>query len=261
MAAPQVDNAVRLALVGGSALALSKAEGITFDTYYPGGLFGTMTFVLKTDVTHSLGIKPHQRIIATNGQTTVWEGEVIAPTYMPGVGFRYECAGAWATKLEPRGVRKPWADTRLSEEAWQYVTTTNGAEKCSIDRQSRIRFTPKREDWATNEYAAVVYIPPTGQTIKRITGTINLQEGAQQWALVLYNNTVPGSVITYNSNQTNTALDQTLATPSSSLAFSSGRMAIIHPPSVTGPCTRRSQISWCTPRQATLTSPRLLRTL
>jgi hypothetical protein len=181
-----IDNTLRIQLVNGYEPELEHAEAISFDTYYPGGLFGTLSFLVRRDVTRAWQLAGHQMIRVTNGLETVWEGETTAPAYIPGVGFRVDCLGYWAGILEARRWRKPWADTRL--ELWQYDETRNGAEKCNFDQRNRLRFTPKNETWGLNDNARLVLRVPTGETIKRISGSYALSEQAQ---------VSPSAVVTY----------------------------------------------------------------
>jgi hypothetical protein len=210
-----IDNTLRIQLVSGYEPELERAEAISFSTFYPGGLFGTLSFLVRRDVTRSWSLCGHQMIRVTNGPETVWEGETVAPAYIPGLGFRVDCLGYWAGILEARKWRKPWADKRLGEEAWVEVATNY--EAAWVDRQNRIHITPRTMRdaagndvaWALNQIHGVRYTAPTGETVKRIAGSFDLQEGAQQWQIEI--RTSDGTQWSRNTSGTG-AFDVTLAT-------------------------------------------------
>lgn len=195
---------------------LERAEGIAFGTGYPGGLFLEGSFYVPRDVLAAWAIGGASRIVIRNGLAVCYEGwvanlERLLDTY--GRGMLVPCMGAWGSILMKRRLNKPWCDTRLGEEAWAWNASASGAEKCTIDRYNRLRFTPKREAWSAGEQAIVTYTAPAGQTIKRIAFNYDLQEAGQKWVLGLWNhaavatiwqawasNPVPGTPIGYDSS-------------------------------------------------------------
>lgn len=216
-------NAIRLKLYNASNAevfgALDNADPPTFDKFYPGGLYGSMTVFVPADVTEESLIVLNYRVVAMNGLTIVWEGYVTgleAAIEQDRYGWSVTCIGFWGNYLMTRQINKPWADKRIDESVWVYQTaiaTFTAAEKCTVDRNNRIRFTPKAEAWSTNQFAAVAYTAPTGQTIKRVVFNYDLQEAAQAWQAGLYNVTAGSTVWNVTSSGTGSA-DTTLATPS-----------------------------------------------
>ena len=185
-------NALAISALSGTTqvtgAGLEAAEGLSFSTIYPAGLFAACTFYVPRDVTASWTLKAGHKLIVRNGMKTVWEGRVTAiGVDVDGVreGNNVTALGYWADVLMARGIRKPWADTRISDDPWQWLTTSPAAEKCTLDRNNRLRFTPKAEAHADTENAAVQYTAPTGQTIKRIAFNYDLQEAGQAWTLGL----------------------------------------------------------------------------
>lgn len=195
---------------------LDLASGVIFDKIYPGGQALSLTFFVPRGITASWSVHVGYRICAYNGMTMVWEGWItgIEPTLSSsGMGVNVTAAGAWSQFLMARKTRKPWADTRLGEDAWAWYTPLAGAEKCTVDRTNRIRFTPKAEAWISGDYAFVYYVAPTGQTVKRITLNYDLQEGAQAWELSVYNLTAAANELSRTTSN---------ATPGVTVAWDSG---------------------------------------
>lgn len=227
---------------------LENAGNIAFDRCYPGGQCVGMTFFVPRDITASWSVTNGQRVTAYNGLKMVWEGYItnIAPRLTADtMGMSVICEGAWSRYLQRRSTRKPWADTRMSEDIWQNPTTAAAANDKSllqwvtIDRQNRIRFTPcsvrdasgNETGWAQNDYVRVVYTAPTGQTIKRITCNYDLQEAAQNWRLSIYDPTGAadiGSVVEVSGTGSK---DETLATPRQTIWLYMSSRAAQTPPS------------------------------
>ena len=206
---------------------LDLATALTFTTGYPGGLYLECSFYVPRDITSTWSVQLGQRMKALNGQTTAWEGYItkIEPTLTAdGQGVTVKAIGAWGFYLMTRKWRKWWADSRIDDALWFWDTAQSASEKCTIDRNSRMRFTPKAEQWAPNEQAGVIYTSPTGETIKRVTFDYDLQEGVQSWLFWIYNaaagaamttvttsNPTPGTRIAYDSG--------TLATPTQTIEY------------------------------------------
>lgn len=194
---------------------LTRAEALRFATYYPGGLYGDASFYLPSNVTDGLGLTYNDKIVITNGLVTVYEGYVTSPGISIDAarsGRRVALTGAWGNILMARKWRKPWRDLRIDNNVWVYDTTRTGAEKCTLDRQNRIRFTPKAVAWATGENARVQYTAPTGETIKRVVFNYDLQEGAQNWTITLWDITNTNNEWTVSTSGTGSA-DITITAP------------------------------------------------
>lgn len=223
-------NAVTLAVYSSGTThvnepELARAQNVTFDSIYPGGLYATFScFVPRADVTRAWQIRVGYRIVARNGQTVVWEGEIIALGARVGgagdKGIEIRASGYWGQILGQWTINKPWCDQRVSEDVWVYQTGTTGAgdQSCTIDRLNRIRFTPKGVAWGNGDYAAVRFTCPTGQTVKRVTYNYDLQEGGQQWEIVVYNVGLAADIAATSIVATGTgSIDNTLATPSQAI--------------------------------------------
>lgn len=203
-------------VVGG----LADAQGLSFRTFYPGGVYAELTCFVPMDVVASLTgwqVRLGQRVKAFNGLKSVYEGRItgIAPTFAAGgEGATVTAIGYWGDALQTEMLRKPWADTRMSEDVWAWqtvVATWAACEKVDLDRTNRLRFTPKAEAFTNGENAGVKYTAPTGQTVKRVTYNYDLQEGAQAWEIGIRN-----SALTVLANVTATgtgSVDHTLVTP------------------------------------------------
>jgi hypothetical protein len=209
------------------------AQDINYTKGNPGGESLTLTFFIPRKVTESWSVLLGQRIAVYNALSMTWEGFIISitPSMSEGAqGMNVEAVGAWAYYLMSRKTRKPWADTRLDNNAWVEATAALDAndisllKSCQIDRTNRIRFTPTsirdaaaaEKGWANGNYVWVAYTAPTGQTIKRITLDYDLQEGAQAWQLSVYNNTAATDILTRTTSN---------ATPGTRVSWDSGTLA------------------------------------
>jgi hypothetical protein len=248
------NNITLQAYTSGTTLAinagLDKAQDINFVKCYPGGQCVGLTFYVPRDITASWSVTNGQRVTAYNGLRMVWEGYIsnITPqARADGMGMAVTCEGAWSRFLQRRSTRKPWADTRMSEDVWQNPTSAAAANDKSllqwatVDRQNRIRFTPNstrdasgnETGWAQNDYVRVVYTAPTGQTIKRITWSYDLQEGAQNWKISAYDPTAAADIGTGVTASGTGTKDETLGTPRQTvwLYFQCGTVGGATPPS------------------------------
>jgi hypothetical protein len=181
----------------GSTLLLQddyrNATGITFDGFYPGGLFGTAQFFVPRKPARLGLILPGMRVKIRNGNVIVWEGYVSSRalnTDATTSGVLYTCLGAWGYIADGTLIDKPWADTRISEDV--FVPLTDGeVDKFTPDRLNRMMIIPKQGVACTSaDYIYIgEYTAPTGQTVKRVNFSYDFQEGAQEWAAGLYNMT------------------------------------------------------------------------
>lgn len=67
-----------------------------------------------------------------------------------------------------RGLNRRYVDNRLTDDIWLWYTPATGAEKSDVNRETRIRITPKAEAWATTQNASCYYSSPTGELVKKI---------------------------------------------------------------------------------------------
>ena len=203
---------------------LDKAEGLTFSTVYPGGLYENLSCFIPADITRQWPVRLGYRIAARNGSTIVWEGYItrIARVIDSGrSGFKLEAAGAWSYYLMRRQWRKPWADTRIDQNTWVSADQTTAVikpDKFTEDRRNRLHIVQKAVSIATNELYAIDYITPTTQTIKRITFNYDFANPAQTWTFRLRDNTNTTTLWSVTTTGTGSQ-DITLGTASSSIAF------------------------------------------
>lgn len=207
-----------------------NASEIRYSGYYPGGLYGDASFFVPREPARLGLIVPGMRVKIRSGNVTVWEGYVSARELVneaQRAGVRYTCLGAWGYVLDGVRIRKPWADTRMSEDAWASPLTAAASndksllEWASLDRNNRLRFTPRstrdaagaETGWAQNDYVRVVYTAPTGQTIKRITLSYDLQESTQNWKIAIYDPTAATDIGTGVTSSGTGTKDETLGTP------------------------------------------------
>ena len=200
--------------------SIANRQGLRFTREYPGGIaVSQCSFFVARNVKEPWDINLHNRLSVFNGLHLVWEGEITAftPEVSQGVeGDRITAKGYWDTMLGGRRWRKWFSDTRLTQDVWTWRETASGADKCFLDREARLRFTPKAEVWANNDAATVVYTPPTGTTIGRIEYDYDLQEAAQNWQLLVYDETNTTTLASYTTTGSGSA-GHTLGTASSSV--------------------------------------------
>lgn len=180
------------------------ATGLQFATGFPGGLFLECSFYVPRKLAQYWDVRGAQRVIIRNGQKVVYEGKIDnlnSQSAGAEQGTLVECTGYWGALAMRYKIRKRWADIRITEDVWKYNTAETGADKCTVDRNARIRFTPKAVAWTSGEYASVIFTMPTGETCKRITYTYDLAEsaGANDWEL-LVNRSTDGSSWTSMTN-------------------------------------------------------------
>lgn len=168
--------------------SLERASAITFDTFYPGGLFGAGSFFCPRNPTRSWQVLPGHRAVIRSGLDAVWEGRITSFTDGDG-GVAVNGTGLWGLILGRQMLNKRWADTRVDEAAWVYpqvrADTNNRQNKADCRRGSAtMTLVPHNIRWYGSQYAYIEYSMPTGQTIKRIAfdydfseSTLNLKGG------------------------------------------------------------------------------------
>lgn len=203
---------------------LEKAQGLTFRTFYPGGVYADCTFFVPMDVVTALTgwtVRLGQRLKAFNGLKSVYEGRItgIAPSFTGGSeGATVTAIGYWGDALQTEMIRKPWADTRSGQETWVRQASVGSVEEEFTLTQDYgdIHIMPRETVFADGDYVALRYTAPTGQTVKKVTYTYDFSEPAgQAWEMLLYNvaaaGTEAGSSVTATGTGTHTL---TLGTPS-----------------------------------------------
>lgn len=201
---------------------LRRATGLRFGTIFPGGLFASLECFIPCDPAAPFPFAAGQRIVARNGLTVVWEGVITGLGFTVGreieQGVRVTATGYWGQLLERRYSEKRWADNVLTEARWVSQNGNTGTEKVVVDRSKRIRFTPKGVAWTLDQMHQILYSMPTGETVKRVACSFDMQEGGQAWELSLYNVTGVGYVWQKTASGTGTQ-DDTFATPSNQIAL------------------------------------------
>lgn len=200
---------------------LRLASEIEFATGYSGGLYLSGSFYVPREITKWWPLAGAQRIAFRDGADIVYDGKLDGFEHISGEGAhqgtRVHLTGVWDAIAQRRRLLKIWSDRRLEDEIWRWQTGATGAEKCEIDRTSRIRFTPKAEAWTSGEYAAVRYSMPAGETIKSIRYDYNFQEGGQAWELAIRNVGTSTDVVCYTASGSGSAATHTFATPTQSV--------------------------------------------
>lgn len=193
---------------------LSRHSGLSFRTIYPGGLCADASFFVPRDIRDWWELKGAQRVVLRNYLTQVYEGYISNFGRQIGGGQQGNLVrlnGPWGMKLMKWGIRKRWADTRITDDVWEWQNGETLSEKVFLDRNQRLRFTPKSESCGLNTQARIKYTSPTGQTVKRVTCSYDLQEGAQAWEGRIITNGGE-SAVSRTTSGTGT-LDHTFTTP------------------------------------------------
>jgi hypothetical protein len=188
----------------------------SYETLWPGGLYGQAALRVQRDVTRAWQVAGGQRVVIRNGLAVVYEGFIPQIGYGVGQGAeqyrRIQAAGATGQIMSAWGINKMWADNRLTEDVWVKQTGNAGDEKHTVDRLGRIRFTPKAVAQVSGEVCRIRYTAPTGQTVKRVTCSYGLAEGANQYTLRMVDNV--GASVLWSVTATGTGTqDVTLGTP------------------------------------------------
>ena len=192
-----------------------------YETVYPYGLYGSAVLSIPRDVTRSFPFRGGQRLTIYSGLDVVYEGEIINPVFQVGQsrqGVELEVKGHWDTLMEKTTLNKPWADSRITQDAWMFDEATSAGDKCRIDRQNRIKLIPTTDAWTSGEYVQVEYTAPTGQTIKQIDYDYKLAEGAQNWEIAWYDAT-NGKVSIATTSTSATGQTYTPTTPVQTIYF------------------------------------------
>lgn len=205
-----------------NASALSSIVIESYETFYPGGIYGSALLYAPIDPALQWLIanpRPY-RFIIRNGQNVVYEGWKLSDgrSYGGEPGYRFNLVGAFGHIGLRRDLRRLYADDRIDQSVWVWQTGASAAEKCDDDRNSRIRLTPKsvrdaagaEVGWSTNDVAIVRYTAPTGEFIKRVTYDYDFQEGAQNWELIIRDVTNGTTINTYNTSGSGSGASATM---------------------------------------------------
>lgn len=199
-----------------------RAEGLRFSTIYPGGIFGDCTFWVPRDVRSWMEAVGAKRLVIRNGMLIVWEGlidNLVSSLQESSSEVEIKGIGQWGTILGRRRWNKPWCEMRIDETIWIPQTGAQ-YDKFNCDRNERMMVTPKDGvTFNSSDYIDFAkYFAPTGETVKRITFSYDLQEGAQAWTLGLWNDTGGSGDWSVTSSGSGSE-DHTFATPAAALHF------------------------------------------
>jgi hypothetical protein len=162
-----------------------------FQKHYPGGMYGSGNLRALRKLGRSWLVKANQRVVLRHGHDIAYEGWVGDLTYQArGVhSVQVPLVGATENFFMNRTLTRHFADSRVTEDAWRWDAAAPGADKCTPDRTSRLKHVPKNVQWISTDYSQYIYTEPTAQTVRRIKGSYNLQEGAQQWQIDIMRST------------------------------------------------------------------------
>jgi len=171
---------------------LSDASGLWYETGYPGGRYLAGGCFIPREPSDWWEIDGPLRVVVRDGQMIVYEGVIPDLQHQmsaSSMGIQLNFVGHWAWLMMNRRMRKRWADDRVDERTWEWQSDTSSykaADKCTIQRDSRLYFLPKAEEWGDDEDAAVIYTMPT-DSIERITFDYDLTGVAgEDWTAILY---------------------------------------------------------------------------
>lgn len=174
---------------------LIYAEDLRLRKGYPGPLYLDASFTVRRNLAEWWAINGAYRVAFYASHDLVYEGFIDEIEFFSesgaDEGATVYLTGGWGDKVMKLSLKKHWADNRIDSEVWQeYVADTNAdavtaSQNMTIDRNNRIRWTPKNVAFATNKYHGLICPAPYNQTWKRITFDYDMQQAAQNWKLAL----------------------------------------------------------------------------
>ncbi len=175
---------------------LNWIQNLNFSTGYPGGIYLDANFDLMRELHDWWVMTGMDRLVFYSGRRMAYEGYLIEKEQIWSAGadevLSAHLSGGFGKILMKERLAKPWLDTRLDDEYWRWqtdITVYTGAEKATIDRNYRLRFTPKNVAWTSGEFAAVRYTMPIGQTAKTLNYVCKVTPGGQSWEVSAYRST------------------------------------------------------------------------
>lgn len=201
----------------------ARSRGVRFGSIYPGG-YSVIEFFIPCEISTPLDVSEGCKLIAYNWTVEVWHGFITSISWSLGsngeTGIRVMGVGAFGYVFGSRKIDKRWADNRVSADVWvEPVSNWDANDKTRervafVDRSDgRIRITPKADSWPIGRWYRLVYTQPTGQTTKRVKGTHQLAEGAQNWTFQLQLLSDASFSFSVSATGTTTS-DSTFANPS-----------------------------------------------
>lgn len=162
-----------------------------FCKHYPGGIMGDGAMRALRRINRAWLVKAGKRVVFRHGHDIAYEGNVGDLDYEARTmqSVRVPLLGATENFLMRTPIRRRFADNRVTEDIWVWDTAAPGVDKATPDRTARLKVVTKNVQWASTDYVQFIYKQPTNHTVRRIKGSYQLQEGAQQWKLEIYRST------------------------------------------------------------------------
>lgn len=194
-----------------------RASGISFETYYPGGLFGTATARISQDVLFYWQTRGAHRIVLYNDAAPCYEGYVSQNEReyaAEGQNLILSTVGAWGDIANKYNVSAQWSWRDTSKNSWapQYSEYAEQFNYQVID--GKIHISPvKSEEFIDGQYMATRYDAGSAN-IRRVKLTTQFYEDSGAWEIGLWRSTNASSwtQITAASGDTYTAGTTTVKT-------------------------------------------------
>ncbi len=186
-------------VIGNIGFDYQKISGLQFETYWPGGVFGSASFYLPTDLAQSWASSGAYRVVFYNGLQVVYEGYVdsidrVADESTSGILVRL--VGAWGNILSAWGINKPWWDEATDAKAWVPILSTIEEQFRYQVIEGKIHISPDYSlTHATGTSKRARYTAPIGQTVKRLKFTYDFKESSGSWEQGVYRATDSSSTL------------------------------------------------------------------
>jgi hypothetical protein len=181
--------------------SLVNAEGLTFETIYPGGWYGSGSLFVPRHILRWWPIDTNQRIVFSNGHRTVYEGWIDGiedQADANNMGVTLDCVGAWGKFAMRRGLHRLYIDRRVDTATWRYEQAPGSESKGDIRRSNDLgdvlMFTPRNVAWGNNEYISLDYYAPTGEKVKKLIFDYDLTSNGEDFSIELYNEETAASL-------------------------------------------------------------------
>lgn len=170
-----------------------KISGLQFETYWPGGLYGSASFYVPKDLATSWANSGAYRVVFYNGLVPVYEGYVdnidrVADESTSGI--LVSCVGAWGNILAAQGMNKPWSISDTDKSTWVPILNTIEEQFDYQVIEGKIHISPNYSlTHAQDTYQTTQFTAPIGQTVKRIKYTYGFVESSGEWEISMWRST------------------------------------------------------------------------
>jgi hypothetical protein len=171
-------------------------RNLNFRSGYPGGLYLDASFDAPRELHDWWAMNGMDRLAIFAGRRLAYEGYLIERERIYSAGADETLAahlvGGFGAILMKERMAKAWQDIRIDDEFWREqkdITVYTGAEKATVDRNNRLRFTPKEVAWVSGEFGAVRYTMSIGETTKTVSYVCTVAPGGQSWEVAAYRST------------------------------------------------------------------------